>query len=623
MTTIQVADARVKGWIPMCNDGSNWVEYAGRTSGVIEINETNFPDANFRNYLATQTYGKDGVITEEESSLITSINVEGLQISNLKGIEYFAGLSILSCNNNQLTSLDVSNNTALTRLDCNNNQLTSLDVSKNTKLMEVWCFYNQLSSLDVTKNMVLTALGCSCNQLTSLDVSKNTALTRLFCNVNQLTSLDVSKNTALTNLECGTNQLTSLDVSNNTALTMLRCHYNQLTSLDVSKNTTLTRLDCDNNQLTTLDVSKNTALQVFWCSNNLLTSLDVSKNIALNTLYCYSNQIKGEAMDALVASLPTVENGGLYIMFYENEGNVMTTTQVVAAKAKGWIPMYGNGNDYTEYAGSTPKFKLTYMVDGVEYKSSEVEYGSAITPEAYPEKDTYKFSGWSEIPETMPANDVTITGSFERYFTIGNVVKLVNFTINGNATATEVGLYDLNTDGELNIGDIILVVKWILNNSNDSHSSSRTRSYDSPDLAQYTAAQFDVKTADTNIREIKLVNGMEQTHQMMYQQKDANTYTVVVYSLSNQLMKPENGGIVEIDTDNGTLGGLIIENVIAALPLGETRSFNGGQMTTNIQQIESDGGSTVVYDLKGNRMNGSRGQRKGVYIVNGKKVIVK
>ena len=116
---------------------------------------------------------------------------------------------------------------------------------------------------------------------------------------------------------------------------------------------------------------------------------------------------------------------------------------------------------------------------------------------------------------------------------------------------------------------------------------------------------------------------MEQTHQMMYQQKDANTYTVVVYSLSNQLMKPENGGIVEIDTDNGTLGGLIIENVIAALPLGETRSFNGGQMTTNIQQIESDGGSTVVYDLKGNRMNGSRGQRKGVYIVNGKKVIVK
>ena len=58
------------------------------------------------------------------------------------------------------------------------------------------------------------------------------------------------------------------------------------------------------------------------------------------------------------------------------------------------------------------KYKLTYMVDGVEYKSSEVEYGSIITPEAAPTKEGYSFSGWSEIPETMPAHDVTVTGKF-------------------------------------------------------------------------------------------------------------------------------------------------------------------------------------------------------------------
>ena len=40
-------------------------------------------------------------------------------------------------------------------------------------------------------------------QLTSFDVSKNTALTDLDCEYNQLTSLDVSKNTALTYLYCG------------------------------------------------------------------------------------------------------------------------------------------------------------------------------------------------------------------------------------------------------------------------------------------------------------------------------------------------------------------------------------------------------------------------------------
>ena len=58
------------------------------------------------------------------------------------------------------------------------------------------------------------------------------------------------------------------------------------------------------------------------------------------------------------------------------------------------------------------KYNLTYSVDGVEYKSYEIEYGSSITPESMPAKEGYTFSGWSEIPEMMPAHGVTITGEF-------------------------------------------------------------------------------------------------------------------------------------------------------------------------------------------------------------------
>jgi uncharacterized repeat protein (TIGR02543 family) len=61
---------------------------------------------------------------------------------------------------------------------------------------------------------------------------------------------------------------------------------------------------------------------------------------------------------------------------------------------------------------SVNSYKLTYMVDGKEYKSSDVEYGSTVTPEAAPTKEGYTFSGWSEIPATMPANDVVVTGTF-------------------------------------------------------------------------------------------------------------------------------------------------------------------------------------------------------------------
>lgn len=60
----------------------------------------------------------------------------------------------------------------------------------------------------------------------------------------------------------------------------------------------------------------------------------------------------------------------------------------------------------------SPMYGLTYMVDGVEYKDSTLAYGATITPEDEPTKEGYTFSGWSEIPTTMPANDVVVTGTF-------------------------------------------------------------------------------------------------------------------------------------------------------------------------------------------------------------------
>ena len=261
-------------------------------SGDVDINNTNFPDDNFRKYVEEKC-DKDGngVLSQGEIGAVNKINVNNKKIADLKGIEYFTALTSLNCGNNQLTSLDVSKNTALEWLWCYDNQLTSLDVSRNTALTELSCNKNQLTELDVSKNTALTGLSCSGIQLTSLDVSRNTALTGLSCSKNQLTELDVSKNTALTNLFCSENQLTSLDVSKNTALKSLECNYNQLTSLDVSKNTALKNLRCSVNQLANLDVSKNTALTELLCYNNQLTSLDVTKNTALEGLNCGSNKL--------------------------------------------------------------------------------------------------------------------------------------------------------------------------------------------------------------------------------------------------------------------------------------------------------------------------------------------
>ena len=129
-----------------------WEEF-GNTASIIEdieINEQNFPDANFRQYLLEQSLNNDGKLTNVEIAGKTLISVNNMNISDLTGIHFFTELTSLYCFDNQLTSLDVSKNLVLRSLSCQNNQLTALDVSNNTALLSLYCHINQLTSLDLT-----------------------------------------------------------------------------------------------------------------------------------------------------------------------------------------------------------------------------------------------------------------------------------------------------------------------------------------------------------------------------------------------------------------------------------------------------------------------------------------
>lgn len=135
----------------------------------------NIPDANFKASLvgspSINTNG-DGEISFAEAAAFTgSIDCNGQNISSLEGIEAFTALTELYCHQNNLMSLDLSQNTALTLLRCNNNPLNGLDLSQNIALSKVYCYSNTLVSLDVSRNTALTEFYCSNNQLTSLNIA--------------------------------------------------------------------------------------------------------------------------------------------------------------------------------------------------------------------------------------------------------------------------------------------------------------------------------------------------------------------------------------------------------------------------------------------------------------------
>ena len=247
--------------------------------GYIAINEKNFPDENFRDYVAREwDKNQDKYFSPREiaaAKWITCDNLlDGQPIKSLKGIEYFTEIWELTCVYNDLTEIDLSHNKKLEYLNCHHNKLEKLDVSGLPLLETFYCGQNKLQSIDVSKNKQLKDFSCTENPLNTLDVSQNTELEKLACVGNNLTELDVSKNKNLKILWCYQNKLSSLNLENQTELELLGCRENPLNVLSISANTKLKELYVNKTNLTSLDATNNTALEEF-------NGKDCSYNIAV------------------------------------------------------------------------------------------------------------------------------------------------------------------------------------------------------------------------------------------------------------------------------------------------------------------------------------------------------
>ena len=171
-------------------------------SEFVEINDTNFPDPVFQQYVkdnidtADTTSGqKDDKLSKAERDAVTEISITNTNCTDLTGIAYFANLTELNCYHNQLTTLDVSKNAKLSALRCYNNGMEKLNLGDITSLTVLQCEDNNLTELDVSKNPYLKELQCRENKLRRVVIGKKYSLTGLYLRGNQLTSLDLSGTT--------------------------------------------------------------------------------------------------------------------------------------------------------------------------------------------------------------------------------------------------------------------------------------------------------------------------------------------------------------------------------------------------------------------------------------------
>lgn len=359
----------------------------------------NIPDVNFKaalvNNPGVNTNGDDEIqLTEAEAE--SSLDVSGKNIASLTGIEAFVNLTSLDCSDNNLSVLNLSENTQLSEIFAANNDIETL-VLPASPLISLNVQNNSLGSLSTAGIPNLENLDVSGNDLTSLDVSSNLTLFTLDVRNNNLAYLNVQNGhndqmhtfeaTGNPNLECvqvddaessnsewsnkvDTGVVFSTDCSGSSGDVVFIPDLNLKAALvgNASVNingdaeiqvteaaaftgqinligsgisnmtgieafTALTDLRVHNNNLTSLNVSANTQLKELHFQGNNITSIDLSNNTLLVKVRGQNNALSSLDVSALGA-----------LRYLEVQNNALTALNVQNGNNHNMYKFDANGN---------------------------------------------------------------------------------------------------------------------------------------------------------------------------------------------------------------------------------------------------------------------------------------
>ncbi len=316
-------------------------------------------------------------------------------------------------------------------------------------------------------------------------------------------------------------------------------------------------------------------------------------------------------------TLTYVIDGEEYKKYEIEEGEAITPEAALTKEGytfSGWseIPQTMPAHDVTVTGTfSINKYKLTYLIDGEEYKSYEVEYGVTFTPEPDPTKDGYMFSGWSNIPETMPAEDITIKGSFI-LITDEDEIKITSA-----GQTTWCSWYDLDFTAE-------------------------------EGLKVYTATGYKRSTGTIWLSRVKevpagegiLIVGDEGVYKIPHMSTTTYYVNMLVGTLVAMTLYETDGEYTNYYLSNGKEG-VGFYKVNGSVKLGANRAYlplkkgsSGNANTryigftfddsaTNIDPLsasDADESNAAYYNLQGQRVDNPT---KGLYIRNGRKIVIK
>ena len=228
---------------------------------------------------------------------------------------------------------------------------------------------------------------------------------------------------------------------------------------------------------------------------------------------------------------------------------------------------------------------------------------------------------------------------------VSDIVEIVNYIMNKPSDRFVFAAADLNEDGEINVTDIVKVVSIIMSSGSNAPrrasvaemvdndqlemtcNDNQTLSLNLQNEGSYVASQFDiVLSAGQTLESIQLNSKRMENHQMIYAKTADNRYKVVIYSLNNATYKGYSGELLDIKVAGS--GEVSIEDILFITAGQMEKRFSPLRRgTTGISMTTMQAEKMDIYSIDGRlvrkQAENTNGLTKGVYIVNGKKYIVR
>ena len=543
-----------------------------------------------------------------------------------------------------LENLNTTNVTNMSRMFYNCNCLTSLDLSSFntanvTSMRAMFWGCNALGLLDVssfnTANVTnMGTMFCGCNALGTLDVSSFntenvTSMESMFVGCSGLTSLDLSSFntenvTRMGAMFSGCYRLTSLDLSsfnteNVTDMERMFSGCNGLTSLDVSsfnteKVTNMDRMFSYCNSLTSLDLSSFNTQNV----TEMVNMFDYC--LSLRTIFCNDDWGKSSVLEY------SKDMFSQCVSLVGGRGTKWTSDIIDARYARldggtsqpGYFTMKEAPKPevYTEFVAETGTLTYYYDDKRAERKGVTEVYNPIKTPDALRFNDYNHKIVKAVIDPSMKNAPLTSTngmfygGTNTETFSVKTLYKMTTIE----------GLGNLNTAIMTDMQSMFFSCSALTMLDLSSFNTSKVTSMNGMFLGCNKLEVVDISSFDiSNVTDLYMMFSGCTKLKTIYCSNDWSTSSArsdYMFSVCNSLV----GG-------KGTVfDGKVIDNTYARPDGGESApgyftddSLTGIKKVQDVQKVQ--GVQESIYNLSGQRVN--KPVQKGLYIINGKKMMVK